>query len=194
MKKLVFVLTVMIFGTLSLSAQEATMEKKSCSKKSTACCASKAKAAGTAGTAETKVLSAAESLADAQEDITKRVCAESGSTSFYKKAVCSTSGKISYQEVEFDAEKNQFVNVSPNDIGDANEAGTIIKAVNMENVKVDAKKGVTAAADKKMAKKACCADGAKKACCSKDGAKKACSKDGAKKACSKEGAKKAQEN
>lgn len=157
----------MIFGSMSLMAQEAKTAK-SCTGKKTACCASKAKAAGTASASETKVLSMAESLASSDENISKRVCAESGSTSYYKKAVCSTSGKISYNEVEYNEAKNQFVNKSPNDIGNANE-GTVIKVVNQEAAdkmtKAEVKTMVKA--DSKMAKKSCSKDASKKCCASK---------------------------
>lgn len=167
MKKIVFVLSMMIFGSMSLMAQEATKAKE-CTKGAAAkCCASKAKTASTASV-DTKVLSAALSLAETDATITKRVCAESGSTAFYKKAVCETSGKISYNEVQYDEAKMQFVNVSPNDIGDANE-GKMYNVVNKTDV------------NSQTATKAVAADGTgekvmKKACSSKKEGAKCCAK------------------
>lgn len=152
-----FVLAFALFGTAGLMAQETA--KKACNKTAASSCCAK-KSASTASTdMNAKVLSAAESLADADASITKRVCAESGSVSFYKEEKCETSGKISYKQVTFDAEQNQFVNVSPNDIGDAN-AGSVMKVANMEE------DGST----KATAKKACAKDGKAAGCCS--GAKK----------------------
>lgn len=164
MKKLVFTLMVVFFGAAGLMAQSA--EKAKCSKDKAACCASK-KSASTASVStemNAKVLSMAKSIADKDETITTRQCAESGTVGFYKKNVCSTSGKISYNEVQFDQATKTFVNTSPTDVQNANQ-GTMIKVVNMENgttseATVDAKE------TKKCASKAgkkCCASKAKKA-------------------------------
>lgn len=161
---------MVLFGAMGLMAQEATTAtaKKSCSKEKSAACCSKEKAdkccsknaSATSGTAsvDTKVLSAAESLADQDENITKRVCAESGATSFYKKEVCEKSGKVSYSQVEYDVNAKQFVNVSPNDIGNA-DGGKVMKISD-----VDTKEAV-------HPKKKACAKGASSKCCSKNAKK-----------------------
>lgn len=156
MKKLMFVLAFALFGTAGLMAQETA--KKACSKTAaSSCCAKKSASAATTSTAmNTKVLSAAESRAEADASITKRVCAESGTVSFYKEEKCEKSGKISYKQVSFDAEKNEFVNVSPNDIGNASN-GEMIKVSDMEE----------GATPDNAKKKACSKDGKAAGCCSK---------------------------
>ena len=147
---------MVLFGSLGLMAQEGA---KTCNKDAAkSCCASKKSTA--AASTDTKVLSAAESLASTDENITKKVCAESGATSFYKKEVCEKSGKITYTEVKYDESTMQFVNVSPNDIGNA-DGGIVVKAVNTENAQMS-----DAPSKEANAKKACSKD-AKGKCCEK---------------------------
>lgn len=129
-------------------------EAKKCAKKGDSkCCSKKAKAATTSVSANnTQVLSAAMK----KQNITKRECAESGKVSYFKKEVCEKSGKVSYQEVQFDEKSSQFVNVSPNDIGNADDA-EVYKMTNTEKV---------ADAAETTAKKSCSKKGDSK-CCSK---------------------------
>lgn len=153
-----FVLAFALFGTAGLMAQETA--KKACSKTAATSCCAKKSASTTSTAMNTKVLSAAESRAEADASITKRVCAESGSVSFYKEEKCATSGKISYKQVSFDAEKNEFVNKSPNDIGNAN-SGEMIKVTNMEEG-ADAKASVKKACSKDSKAAGCCSSKKKK--------------------------------
>jgi len=154
MKKLMFVLAFALFSTAGLMAQETA--EKVCSKTVAKSCCAKKSASTTSTAMNTKVLSAAESRAEEDASITKRVCAESGSVTFYKEEKCAKSGKISYKQVSFDAEQSEFVNVSPNDIGNAS-SGEMIKVSDMEE-------GATADNAKK---KVCSKDGKAAGCCSK---------------------------
>lgn len=165
---------VVLFGTAGLMAQSTTAtsskDKAACSSKakSASCCSKGAKTASVSTTTmeNPKVLSMARSMADKDETISTRQCAESGTVSFYKQSTCSTSGKISYNEVEFDATNNQFVNKSPKDIGTADE-GELIKVVNMTNTETGETFEATVDSDSKKK----CTKGAAK-CCAKSAAKK----------------------
>ena len=155
---------VVFFGAAGLMAQSA--EKAKCSKEKTACCASKKSASTAAVSTEmnAKVLSMAKSIADKDETITTRKCAETGAVGFYKKNVCATSGKVSYDEVQFDEATKTFVNTSPTAVKNA-EQGTMIKVVNMEDGSTSEAVIDSKDATKKCAKsgKKCCASKAKKA-------------------------------
>jgi len=87
--------------------------------------------------------------AENDETISAKVCSKSGSTSFYCKKTCPTSGKISMEEVMYDAENKSFVNVSPKDVM-ADKEAKAVKAASVES---------------KSSKKACCKS--KKACTKK---------------------------
>lgn len=142
-----------VFGMAGLMAQT---ETKKCTKAESAkCCAKKASASTAISADNTQVLG----VAMKRQNVTKRQCAETGAVSYFQKEVCEKSGKVSYNEVEFDAEQNQFVNKSPNDIGDANQ-GNVYKMANTEaantaDVKTkkacSKKEGVKCCASKKKA-------------------------------------------
>ncbi len=155
MKKVILIVAFAIFGAAGLMAQNA--EVKKCSKEGTAakCCASKAtaKAATTVDADLTQVMSASMK----RQGVTKRQCPDTGAVSYYKSETCSQSGKISYNEVEFDANSKQFVNKSPNDIGNA-DAGKMYKVVNAEDASVKKASGCSKSADMK-----CCSKKGKKA-------------------------------
>ncbi len=152
MKKVLFVLAFAIFGTVGLMAQN---EVKKCTKSESAkCCASK-KASATAAENISVDMTKVMAVSMKRQNVTKRQCAETGAVSYFQKEVCEKSGKVSYNEVQFDAESRQFVNVSPNDIGDAN-TGEVIKVLNVEK-----------AAEGETAKKACSKKESAKCCASK---------------------------
>jgi hypothetical protein len=157
MKKILFTLVVALFASFSMMAQETT---KKCTKGEAAkCCASKTASVKTASTADLTLVMASSMK---RQNVSKRECATSGAVSYFQKNVCSTSGKISYQEVEFDVEQRQFVNVSPNDIGDANQA-EVIKVVNMEEAAAQGEAVKKASCSKKAGSAKCCSKAAKKA-------------------------------
>ncbi len=154
MKHLFLLFSFILVASFSSNAQ--------CSKSASAgkaCCASK-KTATSDVKSDTKVASfvmeADAAMVAANGAITKRTCEISGATSYYEKAVCSNSGKISWNEVQFDADKNSFTRVA---------AASMEKDANGNKVET----------------KACAGSAAGKSCCKKDGAK-ACSskKEGAK--------------
>lgn len=99
MKKLIF-----LFSFVLMAGMASAQCTKNASKK---CCAKKAAAttgiteAGNMTNLTSDTASAADMIADTDENIEKRVCAKSGSTSFYQKAVCEKSGKVSWNEVSF---------------------------------------------------------------------------------------------
>lgn len=147
MKHLFLLFSFVLVASFSANAQ-------SCSKtaEGKACCASKKTANATTGT-DTKVASvvmeADAAIAASNGKYTKRSCEISGTTAYYEKAVCASSGKVSWNEVQYDADKKSFTQVA---------------SASMEKDENGAKVETKACAGK--------ADG--KACCKKDGAK-ACS-------------------
>lgn len=150
MKKLIFTLAVAMFATLSLSAQETA---KKCTKaEASKCCAKKTAQAESSVSAD---FSEAMAYSMKDQNVSKRECAETGAVSYFQKNVCETSGKISYQEVEFDTAKRQFVNKSPNDIGDANQAD-VIKVVNMDKTADTSAKTTKASCSKTSSGAKCC--------------------------------------
>ena len=109
MKKFLFILSIVMMAGSYASAQSS----KSCAKKCTK--AEKAACAKMKADAETKVASAymeADKIADADENIKKRVCSVSGSVSYFEKSQCATSGKVSWAEVKFDEDKKAFTRVA----------------------------------------------------------------------------------
>jgi len=145
MKKIVL-FCLFLFAGLAVQAQDAkTCSKSSADKK---CCASKAKAATTASTAtvtNAKFAAMADRAAASDENVERRECSTSGKVAYYQKSVCSKSGKVSYDEVSYDSEKLQFVNVSPS----AMQAEKEGKAVEMSG-----KEGASTT-DKKSCAKTC---------------------------------------
>ncbi len=135
-------------------------EMKACAKKGKTCaktCASKAKADATAST-DTNVLSAsaeAELAAEGNEAIARKECPMTGNITYYQKAVCEKSGKVSMNEVKYCTDSKAFVNASPSEVMSDGEA-KVIKTADT----VDGKVQTTT----KSAAKKCCKG--KKACSS----------------------------
>ncbi len=153
-----------LVGAVSVDAQA-----KKCSKgEKSKCCAKKAAKAEAAGTEATATMASfieeADKLAEADENIEKRVNSETGETSYFAKYTCEESGKVSWNEVEYCSKSQKFTKVASASM-EREGAATAKKACSKD-------------------KKACCSSKEKKAC-AKD--KKACSK--SKKACAKDKAK-----
>ena len=152
MKKILFALSFLMMVGVAANAQ------KACTKKAGAkCCASKKTAAVDTKTKATQVASAmteADVIAEADENISTRVCEVSGTKAYYQKSVCEKSGSVAWEQVEFDGESKKFTKVA---------SASMEKDVETGEVKTMAKKEC-AKGDKKG-----CAKGAKegKACCSK---------------------------
>lgn len=96
-----------------------TANAQACNKSASAgkaCCAAKKTASVSGANEGTKVASvvmeADAAMTAAKGSITKRTCEISGASSYYQKSECSTSGKISWEEVQFDAEKKSFTKVA----------------------------------------------------------------------------------
>lgn len=146
MKKLLSIMFLAVFAIASANAQSCcskkTADAKSCSAKSTA----DAKAS-----TDTKVAAMyleADKIADADENIQKRVCSFSGTVSYYQKIENKEANTNEWVEVVFDDENKKFTRVA--------SAYMIKNADKVEDASnVD-----------KTVKKACCA-GSEKACCSK---------------------------
>lgn len=146
MKNLFLLFSFILIASFSANAQ-------SCSKSASAgkaCCAAKKSASVSGANEGTKVASvvmeADAAMTAAKGTITKRTCEISGATSYYQKSECATSGKISWEEVQFDAEKKSFTKVA---------SASMEKDEN--GVKVETK--------------ACAGKSEGKSCCKKDGAK-----------------------
>jgi len=147
MKHLFLLFSILLVGSFSLNAQ--TCNKSASAGK--ACCASKKTASVTTSGTDTKVASvvmeADAALEASNGNISKRTCEMSGTTAYFEKSVCSTSGKVSWDEVKFDAETKTFTKVA---------------SASMEKDENGAK----------VETKACCAGKSSgKGCCKKDGAK-----------------------
>ncbi len=152
MKSLFLLFSFVLVASFSANAQ-------ACSKAAgsgKACCASK-KTAAVSKSDDTKVASvvmeADAAVAASNGSITKRTCEISGATSYYEKSVCATSGKVSWEEVKFDADKKAFTKVASASM-EKDEAGN------------------------KVETKACAGKSEGKGCCKKDGAKSCAKKEG----------------
>jgi len=103
MKHLFLLFSILLVGSFSLNAQ--TCNKSASAGK--ACCASKKTASVTTSGTDTKVASvvmeADAALEASNGNISKRTCEMSGTTAYFEKSVCSTSGKVSWDEVKFGA-------------------------------------------------------------------------------------------
>ncbi len=117
MKKLMFVFSFLLMVGMTANAQS-TGAKKSCSKTCTKgqkkSCSKSAKTA-TRADGLTKVaaqMTEAEIAAEADQNIEKRVCSDSGTTSFYEKSVCAMSGSVSWSKVEYSADDKKFTQVA----------------------------------------------------------------------------------
>ena len=152
MKSLFLLFSFVLVASFSANAQ-------ACSKAAGSgkeCCASK-KTAAVSKSDDTKVASvvmeADAAVAASNGNITKRTCEISGATSYYEKSVCATSGKVSWEEVKFDADKKAFTKVASASM-EKDEAGN------------------------KVETKACAGKSEGKGCCKKDGAKSCAKKEG----------------
>ena len=125
--------------------------QKACTKKAGAkCCASKKTAAVDAKT--TQVASAlteaaiteADIAAEADVNISSRVCDISGAKAYYQKSVCAHSGSVAWEQVEFDGEAKKFTKVASASMEKDVETGE----VKTMKAKKECKKGSS---------KACCA-------------------------------------
>ncbi|MEM9545750.1 MAG: hypothetical protein AAGA77_07245 [Bacteroidota bacterium] len=148
MKKILFALSFLMFAGVAVNAQST----KTCSKKASAkCCASKKGATTSAETTTTtRVASAmteADVAAEADENITTRVCGISGTKSYYQKSVCEQSGKVAWDEVKYCGQSKKFTKVA---------SASMEKDVQTGEVKnMEAKKQCTKGA--KACKKTCTA-------------------------------------
>lgn len=128
MKKLVFFFAFVLSAGL-VTAQDA-QAKKSCSKTCMKTCLEKSMKSASVDTDETQVASAekaAEIAAASDESIERKVCSDTGAISYYKKETCAHSGAVKMTEVNFDAESNSFVNVSPRDVMAAEKEAKVVK-------------------------------------------------------------------
>lgn len=143
MKNLLLLICFVVAGSFSANAQ--------CTKSKAACC-SKDKAKTSLTSTDTKVASAtmsaditaAEALADQDENIMKRVDATTGDIKFFQKTTCEVSGNVKWSEVSYCDKSEKFTQVA---------------SVSMESDIAPA--AVSSETDSKEVKKACCA-GAKK--------------------------------
>lgn len=107
MKKISVVLGLAMFLAFGLQAQS------DCASKKTSC--AKEKSAKSVSVEDQKNMEAAVKLASMDESIEKKVCEHSGKVSFYRKEATGQNGEVKLVSVEYDANENQFVNVSPLD-------------------------------------------------------------------------------
>lgn len=147
MKKILFALSFLMMVGVAANAQ------KACTKKEGAkCCASKKTAAVDSKTTQVAAaITEADIAAEADENISTRVCEVSGTKAYYQKSVCEKSGAVAWDEVKFDDQAKKFTKVA---------SASMEKDVETGEVK-------TAEAKKE------CSKGSSKACCAK---KKASSK------------------
>jgi hypothetical protein len=137
MKQFIFSALFLFAGLITVSSQC----NKSASK---ACCASKSAAAATTSAVTISDVDAV--IAASNGNISKRTCEHSGTVSYYEKSVCTTSGKVSWDEVQFDNEKKTFTKVA---------SASMEKDENGNKVET----------------KSCAGKAEGKACCKKDSAK-----------------------
>jgi len=100
--KRTLVLLFLGFAAFALNAQSNCAQKK-------ACCQAKAVQTSLSDTD----LKSAVHLASLDETIEVRKDEANGQTQFVRKQVCPMSGAVSYVDLQFDAEKQQFINVAP---------------------------------------------------------------------------------
>ena len=152
MKKILFSLVILLGFGFSAQAQKACCSKKGDTASAKECASKKDET--------TKVASyymEADKLAEADPAIQKRVCVDTGAVGYFHKSKCAASGKITFEEVEFNADKKAFTRVA---------SASMEKVIEVEAAKVDAinKKSTET-------KKACCSDKSKAECKKKEGSK-----------------------
>ena len=155
MKHLFLLCSFVLVASFSVNAQ--------CSKSASsgkACCASKKTAAVGTSVSDTKVASvvmeADALIASSNGNFTKRTCEISGTTAYYEKAVCNNSGKVSWNEVQYDADKKSFTKVA---------------SASMEKDENGNKVETKSCAGKSNGKSCCKKDGAKSCSAKKEGTK-----------------------
>ncbi|HMQ46676.1 MAG TPA: hypothetical protein PKA00_04000 [Saprospiraceae bacterium] len=94
-------LTLAFLGVFALTSVQAQSCSKTQSTANASCCA-KSSADGAAAQA-----------ASLDNTIQRRVNAETGEVTYVRKTVCETSGKTSYDQVEYCTKSAKFINVSP---------------------------------------------------------------------------------
>ena len=149
MKKILFALSFLMFVGVAANAQA----QKACSKKANAkCCASKKAATTSVDTKTTRVASAmteADIAAEADENITARVCEVSGTKAYYQKSVCEKSGSVAWNEVQYCDKSKKFTKVAAASMEKDVETGEVKKM----KAKKQCSKGSKASCAKTCAKK-----------------------------------------
>ena len=149
MKKILFALSFLMMVGVAANAQ------KACSKKANAkCCAKKKTAAVDSKT--TKVASAmteADIAAEADENISTRVCEVSGTKAYYMKSVCEKSGAVAWDEVQFCDKSKKFTKVAAASMEKDVETGEVkeVKEAKTKSCKKTCTKGAKASCSKKKA-------------------------------------------
>lgn len=156
MKHLILFFSVILFAATTSNAQ-------SCSKAAAgkSCCAAKKSASASASSDNSVQIASFTNDADAavaasNGSITKRTCEMSGATTYFEKSVCAHSGKVSWEEVQYDADKKAFTKVA---------------SASMEKDETGAKVETKACAGKMEGKACCKKDGAKSCAAQKEGNK-----------------------
>ena len=121
--------------TTSVAAASATAEGKSCAKKCAKTCTKTTSAEGKT-TAVAGVIMTASEAAAADESVEERVCSDSGKVSYYQKATCPMSGKVSVSQVRYDMESAKFVNLSPKEMKSCNKANATSCKKEVKSAKV----------------------------------------------------------
>ncbi len=155
MKQIVFVLSFLVVGAFSAQAQcnkSASASKACCASKKTASATTESNTSMAAATAEVDAVLAQ------NEDIMKRTCEVSGTTTYYQKSV-STDGVVSWEEVAYDASTKSFTKVASASMEKDPATG--------EKVKTEAK----ACCSKSKGAKACAGKDMKEGCSKKEGTK-----------------------
>ncbi len=153
MKQIILFFSFVLLAGVTANAQ-------ACSKSASAsksCCMSKKTASATTSEASQATFADADAALVNNENVTKRTCEISGATSYYQKSVCATSGTVSWEEVEFDANTKQFTKVASASMEKDPATG--------EKVKTEGK-----ACCKGKSAKACAGKTEGKACAKKEGA------------------------
>lgn len=147
MKKLMFVFSLMLLAGMSANAQACTKSKAK------GCCAKKAAMTkADAQNTDTRVASAmteAEIAAEANENITVRTCAASGTKSYYEKSTCAASGTVSWNQVEFCSKSKKFTRVASASMEKSAEAAAPAKKQCTKGDKAKCTKGAKASCTKK---------------------------------------------
>jgi hypothetical protein len=143
MKKFLFCLSFLTLGLVAVNAQCVKDAVSAEPKK--ACCMAKSTAAASTTTTAVASTNEADIAAEKDASIQKRQCLESGATTYFQKSVCSESGKVSWNEVKYNAESKTFV------------ASTVMSRNLVEIQPTTEKKAEKACAGKEKAGAACCA-------------------------------------